>query len=233
MHRGPPHSVDAVVFDLDGLLIDSEDAWARATRRVVEDLGGHWDDAVHRLLLGTGPDAAARIVVEYLGGRHRPEAVAARMLAAAIAEFAGGLEPRPGARDLVTALHGLLPLAVATNSSRVLAERALACVGLAGMFETVVTADDVIAPKPAPEPYLLACVGCGARPERSVALEDSPAGTQSARAAGLWVIGCASLPDVALPAADVVVGSLAEVDPAALVQSVRVAGSRGSRDRPT
>lgn len=229
----PPFPPDAVVFDLDGLLVDSEGAWARATRRVVEDLGGPWDDGVHRLLLGTGPDAAARIVAAHLGHRHGPDAVAARMLVAAADEFATGLDPRPGALHLVAALHGRLPLAVATNSSRVLAEPALASSGLAGRFEAVVCADDVVAPKPAPEPYAKACAACGARAGRSVALEDSPAGTQSARAAGLWVIGCPSLPGVALPAADAVVASLAEVDADVLVQSARGTGSRGSRDRPT
>lgn len=233
MPPSPPFLPDAVIFDLDGLLVDSEGAWALATRRVVEDLGGRWDDAVHRLLLGSGPLAAAAIVSEYLEHRHPPEAVAARMLTAAADQFAAGLDPRPGAMDLVRALHGRVPLGVATNSSRVLAERALASSGLAGRFEALVCADDVAAPKPDPEPYALACAGCGARPERSVALEDSPTGAASASAAGLWVIGCPSLSGVALDAADVVVSSLEEVDAAALLQSVRAAGSRGSRDSPT
>lgn len=233
MTPGPPFAPDAVVFDLDGLLIDSEGAWARASRWVVEDLGGIWHDGVHRRLLGSGPTEAARIVAEHLGCGHDPVAVAERMLAAAETEFAAGLDVRPGALDLVSALHGRVPLAVATNSVRILAEQALDGVALSGWFETIVCADDVAAPKPAPDPYLQACVDCGARPRRSVALEDSPAGTHAARSAGLWVIGCPSLPGVALPAADVVVASLADIDPAALVQSGRVAGSRGSRDRPT
>ncbi|MEX0659268.1 MAG: HAD family phosphatase [Egibacteraceae bacterium] len=212
----PPFPPDAVVFDLDGLLVDSEDAWARASRRVVEDLGGCWQDAVHRRLLGSGPAEAARIVAGYLGGGHDPEAVAARMLAAAEAEFANGLVARPGALALVRALHGRLPLGVATNSVRVLAERALESVALSSWFETLVCADDVAAPKPAPDPYLLACANCDARPGRSVALEDSPAGSHAAQRAGLWVIGCPSLPGVVLPAADVVVASLADVDAAVL-----------------
>lgn len=229
---GPPDPPDAIVFDLDGLLIDSEGAWARASQQVVEDLGGLWDEGVHRRLLGTGPAAAALVVAEYLGNRHDPAQIATRMLAAAVTEFGRGLDPRPGATDLVVALHGRLPLAVATNSSRMLAEHALSAVGLAERFETVVCADDVTAPKPAPEPYAQACAGCGARPGRSVALEDSPAGVQSATAAGLWVIGCPSLPDVTL-SAHAVIASLADIDPDVLVQSGRGMGSRGSRDRPT
>lgn len=227
-----PFVPDAVVFDLDGLLVDSEHGWRRATRRVVLDLGGLWDDAVHDLVLGTGPAEAAQVVATYLGDGHHPEDVAHRMLAAAHDEFAAGLDMRGGALDLVKGLYGRLPLAVATNSPRVLADRALGSTGLSGFFEMVVTADDVAAPKPAPDPYAAACAGCGARPQRSVALEDSPAGTLSARAAGLWVIGCPSLPGVALPAAHTVVASLHDVDADALLQSWP-AGSRGSRDRPT
>ncbi|MEX0658070.1 MAG: HAD-IA family hydrolase, partial [Egibacteraceae bacterium] len=153
--------------------------------------------------------------------------------AAAQARCGAGLDARPGAIELVKALHRRVPLAVATNSVRRLAEHALESVALAGWFGAVVCADDVAAPKPAPDPYALACARLGATSERSVALEDSPTGTRSAKAAGLWVIGCPSLPGVALPAADVVVASLTDVDPAALFQSGRVAGSRGSRDSPT
>lgn len=216
----PPFRPEAVVFDLDGLLVDSEDAWRRATRRVVEDLDGSWDDAVHRLLLGSGPAEAARVLAEYLGSRHEAADIGRRLFAAASVEFANGLQTRPHALELVRALHGRLPLAVATNSQRALADRALAGTGLAPWFDVVVCADDVSAPKPAPDPYALACAGCGARPARSVGLEDSPAGTMSAKAAGLWVIGCPSLVGVSLPAADVVVDSLSEVDAALLARGL-------------
>lgn len=208
----PPFMPEAVVFDLDGLLVDSEDAWRRATQRVVQDLDGRWDDAIHRLLLGSGPEEAARVLAEYLGNRHEATDIGSRLFAAASTEFANGIRLRPHARDLVRALHGRLPLAVATNSLRALADRALAGTGIAPWFETVVCADDVTAAKPAPDPYAMACAGCGADPSKSVALEDSPTGTMSAKAAGMWVIGCPSVAGVSLPAADVVVSSLTEVD---------------------
>lgn len=217
----PPFRPEAVVFDLDGLLVDSEEAWRRATRRVVEDLEGRWDDAVHRLLLGSGPVEAARVLAEHLGDGHEATDIGPRLLAAARVEFAAGLVPRPHALELVRALHGRLPLAVATNSHRTLAEHALAGAGLAPWFDTVVCAEDVAAAKPAPDPYALACAGCGARPARSVALEDSPPGTMSAKAAGMWVIGCPSIVGVSLPAADVVVGSLTEIDADLLVRGPR------------
>lgn len=222
-----------MVFDLDGLLVDSEGAWARADRRVVEELGGTWEDGLHRRLVGRGPLEAAAVVAAFLGNRHAPEEIAARVLAAVEDELADGLTPRPGAVALVTSLHGRVPLAVATNSPRPLADRALAAVGLTARFAAVVTVDDVARPKPAPDVYRDACVGCAAEPGRSIALEDSPGGAEAARAAGLWVIGCPSLDGVEIPAAHEVVSDLEALVRLPLLQSSTTVGSRGSRDRPT
>lgn len=231
--RRAPADPQAVVFDLDGLLVDSEPAWARADRRVVEDLGGRWEDGLHRRLVGRGPLEAAAVVAAFLGNRHRPEEIAVRVLAAVEDEFDGGLRARPGAVALVTALHGRMPLAVATNSPRTLADRALVQIGLAGAFEAVVSVDDVARPKPAPDPYRSACDGCGADPARSAALEDSPGGAEAARSAGLWVIGCPSVPGVEITAAHELVADLREVATGWLVQSSVTVGSRGRRDSPT
>jgi HAD superfamily hydrolase (TIGR01509 family) len=213
----PPFVPQAVVFDLDGLLVDSEDAWGEAERRVVETYGKPWDPAVRTLLLGRGPDDTARVLAEYLGDAD-PRRVGRRLLQAAVAEFSRGIGPRPGARELVEALVGRgLPVAVATNSRRVLAELALSTAGLGGLLETMVCAEDVSDPKPAPEPYLAACRLLGVEPEASVGLEDSPVGVASAKAAGLWVIGCPSFPGTRLAGADAVVGGLAEVDVSGLL----------------
>jgi HAD superfamily hydrolase (TIGR01509 family) len=185
----PPFSPDAVVFDLDGLLVDSEPLWGLAEERVVLDLGHPWDPSIPALLLGQGPEGAAAMLAARLGGVHADE-VSRRMLAAAVAEFESGVKAQPGAHDLVRSLGGRLPLALATNSRRVLAELALTSAGFDGCFQVVVCAEDVRAPKPAPDPYHTACARLGADPVRSVAFEDSPVGVASARAAGLWVVGC-------------------------------------------
>lgn len=210
------------MFDLDGLLVDSEGAWGLAERRVVEDYGKPWDEAVRTLLLGRGLEDANRILAEFVGAPD-PREVGRRVLQAAVKEFNRGIDPRPGARELVQALVGRVPVAVATNSRRVLAELALDSSGLAALLHVVVTHEDVRSPKPAPDPYLEACQRLGADPPRSVALEDSAPGAASAKAAGLWVIGCPSLEGMVLDAADVVVASLAEVSPEALLD-----GQRGS-----
>jgi HAD superfamily hydrolase (TIGR01509 family) len=206
----PPFRPEGVVFDLDGLLVDSEAAWGRAERRVVVELGHPWDPAVRPLLLGRGPRDAARVLADFLGG-HDPEDIDRRLLVAAEQEFADGVGARPGARALIDALDGQLGLAVATNSRRVLAELALAGAGLAGRFAAVVCVEDVAAPKPAPDPYATACQLLGCDPGRAVAFEDSPVGVSSAKAAGMWVVGCPSVPGVTMAAADVVVGTLADI----------------------
>jgi HAD superfamily hydrolase (TIGR01509 family) len=211
----PPFPPEGVVFDLDGLLVDSEDAWGRAERRVVLELGYAWDPSVRPLLLGRGPRDAARVLGAFLGG-HDPDDIDRRLLAAAEIEFASGLTARPGAAELVGALGDRLALAVATNSRRVLAELALAAAGLSEAFTAAVCAEDVAAPKPAPDPYATACQRLGCDPRRAIGLEDSPVGVASAKAAGLWVVGCPSFPGQTLAEADVVVDSLAELDVTAL-----------------
>ena len=202
------------MFDLDGTLIDSEGAWGLAERRVVETLGHPWDPAVRTLLLGMGPEDAARTLAHFLGGLD-VDRVDVLMLEAAQEEFGGGLLTRPGAAAMVEALHGHVPLAVATNSRRVLARLALDAVGLTACFDAVVCAEDVAAAKPAPDAYAEACRALGADPRHSVALEDSPTGVASAKAAGLWVVACPSFDVVDLSGADVVVASLEHVDAAA------------------
>jgi beta-phosphoglucomutase-like phosphatase (HAD superfamily) len=199
------------VFDLDGTLVDSEDLWGEAERDVVEGLGHPWDPAIRTLLLGKGPEDVARTLAAHLGGVDAPE-IDRRMLVAATVRFRGGCVTLPGADALVDDLRGRVPLAIATNTRRVLAELAVESAGLRGRVDVVVCAEDAAAPKPAPDPYLEACRRLGVEPSRAVAFEDSPGGVASAKAAGLWVVGCPSFPGEKLPAADVVVHSLTAVD---------------------
>jgi HAD superfamily hydrolase (TIGR01509 family) len=204
-----PHWQPAgVAFDLDGLLVDSEDAWGRAERRVVAGYGRPWDESVRSLLLGTGPLEAAQTLADHLGGVD-PAELDRRLLASALEEFAAGVAPRKGAHELVHALSGRVPMAVATNSRRVIAGMLLASAGF--RFPVVVCAEDVERPKPAADPYRIACERLGVDPARAVAFEDSPTGVASARAAGLWVVGCPSLPGAEVDGADVVIRSLADV----------------------
>lgn len=205
-----PFRPQAVVFDLDGVLVDSEAIWAQAEAETVAGLGGTYTRELSELLYGRGHRDGAGLLAERFGGD--AEALADTLLGHALAGIRDGLEPLPGARELVESLRGAVPLGVASNSVRVIVETALASVGLDGAFDAVVCGEDAAHPKPAPDPYLVACRALAAEPARSVALEDSPVGVASAKAAGLYVIGVPSVRDVALTEAHVVVRSLVGLD---------------------
>lgn len=212
----PGFDVRAVVFDLDGLLIDSEGVWADAEREVVTALGHRWDPGIQALLFGKAARDAAAALAARLGDVD-PEALERRLGRAAEERFRDGVPLRPGAWTLVSTLAGRLPLGVASNSRRVLVDLALAGTGLDELVDAVVGFEDVARPKPAPDPYRTACVRLGVDAGRTVAFEDSPVGVASACAAGLWVVGCPSIEGQSLDDAHTVVGSLADVDPRALL----------------
>lgn len=231
----PPFRPAAVVFDLDGVLVETEPLWGEAERAVVESYGRPWDPAVRPLLLGCGPEDAAAVLAEHIGTSDAGE-VQRRLTERALAAFEGRVELIAGAAQLVAALDGRVALGVATNSRRVLAEAALDAVApsLSAEFGAVVTSDDVHAPKPAPDPYLEVCRRLDVAPSLAIAIEDSAVGAQSAKAAGLWVIGCSSS-DATFEAADVVVAELASIRADALLngQAAGTRGWRGSRESPT
>jgi HAD superfamily hydrolase (TIGR01509 family) len=201
-------NAQGIVFDLDGVLVDSEGIWADAEAATVAGLGGEYTTEISAMLYGRGHRDGARILAELYGGDH--EAIAATLLANALAGFGQGLEPLPGARELVVELRGRIPIAVASNSVRAIVETALAAAKLGG-FDAIVAGEDVEAPKPAPDPYLEACARLGVDPADAIGIEDSPVGIASAKAAGLYVIGVPSIRDQRLDEADLVVASLHDV----------------------
>ena len=204
-----PFRPDAVVFDLDGVLVDTEPTWAQAEAETVTGLGGAYTREIGALLYGRGHRDGGRILAERFGGE--PEAVADTLLQHALAGMRRGVELLPGAFELVESLRGTVPVGIASNSVRVIVETALASAGLDDLFDAVVCGEDAVRPKPAPDPYLVACRALDAEPARSIAVEDSPVGVASAKAAGLYVIG-APQRGVALPEADVVVPTLVGLD---------------------
>lgn len=188
------------MFDLDGLLLDTEGEWTSAERTLFERYGKEFGPAEKRLLLGTSFENGGRILERLLDQPGRADELSAELLVLVGERMRGGTEPRPGARDLVGGLHGRTPLGVASNSPASFVTAALEAAGLARAFDAVVTADQVAEAKPAPDVYLEVCGRLGAPPASSVALEDSPTGVASARAAGMFVIGVPSLDGVVLEA---------------------------------
>ena len=222
--RSQQHQADppgAVLFDLDGLLVDSEPLWTIAEQRVSSLLGGEFTPELKARMIGKRIDLAVGILLE---GLATPAALAAdpaevgAMLMTQMAELLADHVPlQPGAEALLDELGAAhIPLALVSSSYRLLVEAALASVG-AHRFTVSIAGDEVTHGKPDPEPYLTAARALGVVPARCVVLEDAPAGMQSAVAAGCACVYVPTFPDVTkLPDRVVRLSSLREVNLALL-----------------
>lgn len=203
--------VAAVCFDNDGLLLETESAWTRAEVVLFRRHGSEFTDDHKRYLIGSsGPQAAAKLE-ELLDRPGRGVALWDELHALVIEEAALGIEPMPGAIELVDALQAAgIPVAVVSNSAREFVELTLRTAGVRERFDTVLTRDDVAVGKPAPDLYLAACAALGSEPQRSAGLEDTATGIAALKAAGMFAIGVPSFPGVELAEADLLAGSLAD-----------------------
>jgi HAD superfamily hydrolase (TIGR01509 family) len=198
----------AVLFDNDGLLLDTEVLWTRAEVILFERFGVTFTIEHKRELIGTSGPVAEATIERHLAAPGQGPALMAELHELVMEEALRGVEPMPGAVGLLDALD--LPVGVASNSPRTFVERTLAAAGLRERFGCVLSADDVAHPKPAPDLYVALARGLGAEPAECVALEDSQTGVAAARAAGVFVIGVPSLEGIRLDGADLVVPSLAD-----------------------
>ena len=214
MGAEPPHRYRAVVFDMDGLLLDTEVVWQAAEEQLFAAHGAVFTREDKLAVIGTSFDLTARYFAERLGQPpERGPALVEEMVLAMYDALQVAVAGRPGALELVARLRGRLPLALASNSPRRLVDAALATARLTDVFDVIVTSDDVAHSKPAPDIYLLVCQRLGVEPEHVLALEDSAAGVAAAKAAGL---ACIAVPQFAEPdvaAADRVIDSLEELIP--------------------
>jgi HAD superfamily hydrolase (TIGR01509 family) len=202
----------AVVFDLDGLLLDTESLWHEAEIELFRRHGDEftWDDKL--AVVGTSYDATARYFAQRLG---RPSAAGTELVDEMVdlmhERLQREVDGRPGALELVRRLRELpsgVGLAVASNSSRRLVDTALATAGISDAFDAVITSDDVMHAKPAPDIYLEACRRLGVPPGDAVALEDSATGIAAAKAAGMTCIAVPQYAETDVSAADEVIDSL-------------------------
>jgi HAD superfamily hydrolase (TIGR01509 family) len=207
-----PDRYRAVVFDLDGLLLDTETLWHHAEVELFarHGAGFSWEDKM--AVIGTSFAQTAHYFADRLGATpEQGEALVREMLEIMHGSLQRQVDGRPGAIELVERLRGRIPLAVASNSPRMLVDTALATARLEGVFDAVVTSDDVVHGKPAPDIYLLACERLGVAPADALALEDSPSGIAAAKAAGLACIGVPQFAESDVSAADRVIDSLEEL----------------------
>ena len=199
-----------MVFDCDGLLLETESCWTRAEEELFGRYGRAFDAEQKRALIGTSLFDGSQILERLLEQPGRAGALGRELLDLVERRLLEESAAMPGAADLVRELRGRTPVAVASNTPERLVRGALACAGLTELLDVVVTADQVAEPKPSPDVYLRACELLGAAPSASIALEDSPTGVASARAAGMFVLGIPSFPGILLDEADLVAGSLAD-----------------------
>jgi HAD superfamily hydrolase (TIGR01509 family) len=197
----------AVIFDCDGLLLDTERAYTIAERDLFARYGHTYGDDEKRLLLGSSFEATGRIFESLLEQPGRATELSAEFVEILKSHGHHVAPARPGARELVSALAGELPLAVVSNTPSRALIQALREAEFYDQFQFVLGGDEVTEPKPAPDLYLHACELLRAASANVAAFEDSATGAASARAAGVFVVGVPYLPDTPLDA-DIVAQSL-------------------------
>ena len=180
--------IEAVVFDMDGVLIDSEPVWERVRRKFVADRGGRWPDDAQDRMMGMSTAEWSTYLSEDFGLRLAPRQVADLVIAAMAAEYRAHLPLLPGAVGAVRALSARWPLAVASSAPKSLIDAVLDAAALRPAFAAAVSSEEVDRGKPAPDVYLEAAARLGVQPASCVAVEDSSNGLRSAAAAGLVVI---------------------------------------------
>lgn len=202
---------DAVIFDNDGLLLDTETVWTRAEADLYGARGIEFTPAHKLELVGTSAMTSGRTMARHIGEEGREEELVAELDRLVFEELANGVDPMPGALDLVASLREReVAIALVSNSPLGFITRAIELVGLHDSFGVVVSGHDVPAPKPAPDAYLEACSLLGVDPSPAiVVLEDSPTGVAAGIAAGLTVLGVPSIEGVELDDAHEVHESLA------------------------
>jgi HAD superfamily hydrolase (TIGR01509 family) len=210
--------IEAVVFDLDGVLLDTEELWNEARLQIVEERGGRWRQDAQRAMMGMSSQEWSRYVHEELGVPDPPEQISTEVVRRLEELYRERLPLIPGALDAVRQLAARWPLAIASSSNRPLIDLFLELTETAGLFRATVSSEEVEHGKPAPDVYIEAARRLEVDPARCAALEDSENGIRSATAAEMKVI---AIPNPvyppsaeALALAAVVATSLDEVDPA-------------------
>lgn len=191
----------AVIFDMDGTLLDTESVFRTIVFEVCTELGFEMTDAVHMSMVGGSHEHTNRLLIESYGVSFPYTLFDERCRVIMRERSHSGVPVKPGALELVTELRERkIPTAVATSSRNPHAHHHLTAAGLFDMFDTVVTRDDVVNPKPHPEPYLTAARRLGVDPLACLALEDSHAGVRAAHAAGMQTV---MVPDLVHPSEEI------------------------------
>jgi HAD superfamily hydrolase (TIGR01509 family) len=180
--------IEAVVFDMDGVLIDSEPVWEEVRRSLVAERGGRWRPDSQRRLMGMSTAEWARYLASDLGVDMPPDEVARTVIARMVDRYRARLPLLPGATEAVQRMAASWPLGLASSSPRSLIDAVLARAGIADLFATTASTEEVPRGKPAPDVYVEVARALRVQPGRCAAVEDSTNGIRSANAAGCRVI---------------------------------------------
>ncbi len=209
---------EAVIFDLDGVLIDSETVWNDARRELVEESGGSWSEDAQRAMMGMSSVEWSRYMREQLAVPLSAEAISAEVAGRLERLYRKRLPLLPGAREAVRSLASRWPLAIASSANRSIIALVLELACLSDCFRASVSSEEVAHGKPAPDVYLEAARRISREPGRCAAVEDSANGLRAAAAAGMSVIAIPNRAfppgDEALAKADVVLDSIEALTPA-------------------
>jgi HAD superfamily hydrolase (TIGR01509 family) len=204
--------IDAVVFDMDGVLLQSEEVWDEVREEYVRERGGHYDAEIQLAMMGMSSPEWSRYLHDHAGVPDEPEEINREVVRRMLARYREHLPLIPGATDAVERLAAQYPLGLASSSNRELIDTALDVSGLARYFSATVSSEEVAHGKPAPDVYLEAARRLGVEPSTCCAIEDSHGGIRSAKSAGMRVVAIPNPTyppgDDALALADVTVRSL-------------------------
>ena len=210
--------IQAVIFDLDGLLLDSESAWDGGRKALVAEHGLEWPDGATEAMLGMSSPEWSAYVRDELGVPLEPQQISDRVVAQVLDQYEERLPLLPGAEEAVARIAARWPLALASSSNRPVIDRVMKTAGWDRMFEAWVSSEEVARGKPAPDVFLEAARRIRVDPHDAAGVEDSHNGILAAKAAGLRVIAIPNheFPpgEEALREADAVLGSLDELTPA-------------------
>jgi len=205
-----------VVFDLDGVLVDSEQVWDAVREELARDRGGDWHPGAQRDMMGMSSPEWSRYMHDRIGLPEPPEEINRIVVERMLERYQAGPPWIPGALEAVRDLAASFTLGVASSSNRQLIDAVLEAGGITELFRATVSSEEVARGKPAPDVYVEAARRLGAEPTRCVAIEDSHNGIRAAKAAGMTCIAITNAhfpPGDAVEEADLVLASIAELTP--------------------
>jgi len=209
--------IEAVIFDLDGVLLDSEQVWDEAREQLAKERGGRWHENAQRDMMGMSSLEWSRYMHDVIGIPEPPEEISREVVERIAKLYREHLPVIPGAREAIARLAARWALGLASSSNRELIDLALELLGVKHRFKATVSSEEVARGKPAPDVYLEAARRLGVEPTHAAAIEDSENGIRAAKAAGIRVIAIPNphFPPAedALTQADVLLRSLDELTP--------------------